>query len=35
VDFIEADRVALMKQRKAAERVSSAGKEAAALEAQL
>ena len=35
VDFIEADRVSIDKRRKAAERVSSAGKEAAALEAQL
>lgn len=35
VDFIEADRVAHMKKRKAAQRVSSAAKEAAALEAQL
>lgn len=35
VDFIEADEVATHKRRNAAERVSAAGKEAAALEAQL
>ena len=35
VDFIEADDVSLIKQRKAAERLSAAGKDAAALEAQL
>jgi Fe-S-cluster-containing hydrogenase component 2 len=35
VDYIEADRVAINKRRKAAERVSSASKDAAALEAQL
>lgn len=35
VDFIESDRVSINKRRKAAERVSSASKEAAALEAQL
>jgi Fe-S-cluster-containing dehydrogenase component len=35
VDFIEADKVSINKRRKAAERVSAAGKEAAALEAQL
>jgi Fe-S-cluster-containing dehydrogenase component len=35
VDFIEADKVSIDKRRKAAERVSAAGKEAAALEAQL
>ncbi|MGW8303870.1 MAG: 4Fe-4S dicluster domain-containing protein [Desulfobacterales bacterium] len=35
VDFIESDKVSINKRRKAAERVSSASKEAAALEAQL
>ena len=35
VDFIEANDVSLIKQRKAAERLSAAGKDAAALEAQL
>jgi Fe-S-cluster-containing hydrogenase component 2 len=35
VDFIEADKVTINKRRQAAERVSSASKEAAALEAQL
>ena len=35
VDFIEADEVCTSKRRNAAERVSAAGKEAAALEAQL
>jgi carbon-monoxide dehydrogenase iron sulfur subunit len=35
VDFIEADDVCLIKRRKAAERISTAAKEAAALEAQL
>ena len=35
VDFIEADEVATLKRRNAAERVSAAGKEAAALEAQI
>ena len=35
VDFIEADDVSILKKRKAAERVSIAGKEAAALESQL
>jgi len=35
VDFIESDRVSINKRRKAAERVSSASKEAAALEAQI
>ena len=35
VDYIEADRVAINKRRKAAERGSSASKDAAALEAQL
>ena len=35
VDFIDADKVSIDKRRKAAERVSSASKEAAALEAQL
>jgi Fe-S-cluster-containing dehydrogenase component len=35
VDFIEADKVSIDKRRKAAERVSAAGKEAGALEAQL
>lgn len=34
VDFIEANNVSLIKQRKAAERLSAAGKDAAALEAQ-
>ena len=35
VDFIEADKVSIGKRRQAAERVSAASKEAAALEAQL
>jgi Fe-S-cluster-containing hydrogenase component 2 len=35
VDFIEADKVTINKRRKAAERVSTASKDAAALEAQL
>jgi Fe-S-cluster-containing hydrogenase component 2 len=35
VDFIEADEVCILKSRNAAERVSAAGKEASALEAQL
>ena len=35
VDFIEADEVATLKRRNAAERVSAAGKEAAALVAQI
>jgi Fe-S-cluster-containing hydrogenase component 2 len=35
VEFIEADEVAIRKSRKAAQRVSAAGKQAAALEAQL
>ena len=35
VDFIEADKVTINKRRKAAERVSSASKDAAALESQL
>jgi Fe-S-cluster-containing hydrogenase component 2 len=35
VDFIEADEVATLKRRNAAERVSVAGKEASALEAQI
>jgi Fe-S-cluster-containing hydrogenase component 2 len=35
VDFIDADDVSIIKKRNAAERVSAAGKEAAALEAQL
>ena len=35
VDFIEADKVSIDKRRQAAERVSAASKEAAALEAQL
>ena len=35
VDFIEADKVSIAKRRTAAERVSTAGKEAAALESQL
>jgi carbon-monoxide dehydrogenase iron sulfur subunit len=35
VDFIEADEVATLKRRNAAERVSAAGKEASALEAQI
>ena len=35
VDFVESDEVALIKRRNAAERVSAAGKEAAALVAQL
>lgn len=35
VSFIEADEVAIDKKRKAAERISLAGKEAAALEAQM
>jgi Fe-S-cluster-containing hydrogenase component 2 len=35
VDFIEADEVSIIKSRKAAERISAAGKDAAALEAQL
>jgi Fe-S-cluster-containing hydrogenase component 2 len=35
VDFIEAHKVAINKRRKAAERVSAASKDAAALEAQL
>jgi carbon-monoxide dehydrogenase iron sulfur subunit len=35
VDFIEANDVSINKQRKAAERLSAAGKDAAALEAQL
>jgi Fe-S-cluster-containing dehydrogenase component len=35
VDFIEADKVSIAKRRRAAERVSSAAKEAAALETQL
>jgi len=35
VDFIESDKVSINKRRKAAERVSSASKEAAALEAQI
>jgi Fe-S-cluster-containing hydrogenase component 2 len=35
VDFIETDDVCTSKRRNAAERVSAAGKEAAALEAQL
>jgi anaerobic carbon-monoxide dehydrogenase iron sulfur subunit len=35
VDFIESDKVSINKRRKAAQRVSSASKEAAALEAQL
>jgi carbon-monoxide dehydrogenase iron sulfur subunit len=34
VDFIEADEICAMKRRKAAERVSIAGKDAAVLEAQ-
>jgi len=35
VDFVEADDVSIVKKRKAAQRISAAGKEAAALEAQL
>ncbi|MGD8740970.1 MAG: 4Fe-4S dicluster domain-containing protein, partial [Desulfobacterales bacterium] len=35
VDFIESDKVSINKRRKAAERVSSASKEAAALESQI
>ena len=35
VDFIDADKVSIKKRRQAAERVSAASKEAAALEAQL
>jgi len=35
VDFVEADDVSIDKKRKAAQRISAAGKEAAALEAQL
>ncbi len=35
VDFVEADKVSIAKRRKAAERVSSASKEAAALQDQL
>ena len=35
VDFIDADEVSIIKKRNAAERLSAAGKEAAALEAQL
>ena len=35
VDFIEANDISIIKQRKAAERLSAAAKEAAALEAQL
>jgi Fe-S-cluster-containing hydrogenase component 2 len=35
VDFIEADAVSIAKRRQAAERVSTAGKEAAALQDQL
>ena len=35
VEFVDADKVSIKKRRRAAERVSAAGKEAAALEAQL
>jgi Fe-S-cluster-containing hydrogenase component 2 len=35
VDFVEADKVSISKRRQAAERVSTAGKEAAAMENQM